>query len=112
MQITRQRVRPAVNIDTQEVCATCQGTGKSVPVILAVDNIVRDLEFILQNRPNAKLSIVAHPFLRAYLTTGFKSIQIKWFLKYRKWIKLSEDMDLDIFAYRFFDRDGDEIRLD
>ncbi|MBK8389864.1 MAG: Rne/Rng family ribonuclease [Saprospiraceae bacterium] len=112
MQITRQRVRPAVNIDTQEGCATCQGTGKSVPAILAVDNIVRDLEFILQNRPNAKLSIVAHPFLRAYLTTGFKSIQIKWFLKYRKWIKLSEDMDLDIFAYRFFDRDGDEIRLD
>ena len=112
MQITRQRVRPAVNIDTQEVCSTCQGTGKSVPAILAIDNIVRDMEFIFSNRPNAKLSLKVHPFIKSYLKAGFKSIQVDWLLKYKKWIKVSEDMDFDLFSYKFYDSNGDEIRLD
>lgn len=112
MQITRQRVRPAVNIDTQEVCATCQGTGKSIPAILVIDNIVRDMEFIFSNKPDSKLSLKAHPFIKSYLKSGLKSEQINWLIKYKKWIKISQDMDFELFAYKFFDGNGDQIRLD
>ena len=58
MQITRQRVRPEVKIDTTEVCPTCNGTGKINPSILIVDDIERDLNFIFQSRPSAKITIV------------------------------------------------------
>ncbi|HMP29470.1 MAG TPA: Rne/Rng family ribonuclease [Saprospiraceae bacterium] len=112
MQITRQRVRPPINIDTLETCSLCKGTGKAVPAILAVDNIVRDLDFILQNRPNTKLSLKAHPFVASYLTKGLFNIQWKWLLKYKKWFKITEDIELDIFTYIFYDHNGDEIRLD
>ena len=34
MQITRQRVRPAMDVDTSEDCPSCFGTGTVKPSIL------------------------------------------------------------------------------
>jgi ribonuclease G len=34
MQITRQRMRPEVNINTSEICPSCNGTGKVSPTLL------------------------------------------------------------------------------
>jgi ribonuclease G len=112
MQITRQRVRPAVKIDTREVCSTCNGTGKSKASILVTDDINRDLDFLIETRPTGKFSIKVHPFVKSYLTKGLKSIQVQWWLKYRKWIKIVADNDVALFQYTFFDANGDEIRLD
>jgi ribonuclease G len=112
MQITRQRVRPTIHIDTLETCGLCKGTGKAVAAILVIDNIKRDLDFILQNRPGTKLSLKAHPFVTSYLTKGFINAQWQWFWKYKKWFKITEDIELDIFTYIFYDHNGDEIRLD
>lgn len=112
MQITRQRVRPSVKIDTQELCSTCGGSGKSKASLLVTDDIVRDLEFLLETRPKGSLLIKVHPFVKAYLTKGFKSIQVEWGLKYKKWIKIMQDNDMSLFDYKFFDANGDEIRLD
>lgn len=112
MQITRQRVRPAVKIDTREVCSTCGGTGKSKASILVTDDIIRDLEFLLETKPNGKFTLKVHPFVKSYLTKGIKSIQVKWWLKYRKWVKLTSDNDYALFEYTFYDKNGDEIRLD
>jgi ribonuclease G len=112
MQITRQRVRPPVKIDTLEVCSLCKGTGKAVSSILVIEDIIRDIEFIIQNRTNAKLSLKTHPFVKSYLTKGLISQQMKWFGKYRKWIKIDDDINFDIFTYKFYDHNGDEIRLD
>ncbi|MDH5382527.1 MAG: Rne/Rng family ribonuclease, partial [Cyclobacteriaceae bacterium] len=39
MQITRQRVRPEMNIKTREVCPACEGTGKVTATILVSDQI-------------------------------------------------------------------------
>ena len=60
MQITRQRVRPEVKIDTTEVCYTCSGTGKVNPTVLITDDIVRDIEYIHQSRPKTSLRIEVH----------------------------------------------------
>jgi len=55
LQITRQRVRPEVNISTAELCPSCNGTGKINPSILLTDNIERDLDFIIQSRPKKNI---------------------------------------------------------
>ncbi len=110
MQITRQRVRPEIEINTTEKCPTCNGTGTIDASILILDGIERDLDFILSSKPKAKLSIKVHPFLEAYLTKGWPSLRMKWFLKYNKWIKIYKDEDFSMLQYRFFDQD-DEIRL-
>ncbi len=111
MQITRQRVRPEVKINTAEVCPSCNGSGKINPSILLTDNIERDLEFILQSRPHSKIHLHVHPYVYAYLRRGLPSIQMKWYMKYFKWIKVVAKTDYQVMQYVFFDANADEIRL-
>ena len=42
MQITRQRMKPEVNINTQEVCPSCAGTGKISSTLLLEDEIEKN----------------------------------------------------------------------
>jgi ribonuclease G len=111
MQITRQRVRPEVKINTAEVCPSCNGSGKVNASILLVDEINRDLDFILQSRPNSKIELHVHPYIDAYLKKGFPSHQMKWARKYFKWIKVKPNADFALTKYQFFDGNMDEIRL-
>ena len=56
------------------------------------------------------LSIVAHPFVAAYLTKGlFKSMQWKWFFKYRQWVKVISDRSLHNGQYIFMNATEHEI---
>ncbi|GAB4494404.1 MAG: ribonuclease E/G [Saprospiraceae bacterium] len=112
MQITRERARPEVVVDTTEVCPTCGGTGKVNATILLTDDIERDLEFVMQSRPKGRLYLRVHPYLEAYLKKGlWKSRQVKWFFKYNKWIRIVPHADYQLTDYRFYDGNDDEIRL-
>ncbi len=111
MQITRQRVRPEVKIDTSEVCPTCGGTGKMNASILLVDDIERDLDYIFQSQPKAKLKLAVHPYIEAYLKKGLPNRQVKWYTKYLRWVTIKADTDYALTKYRFFDKNDDEIRL-
>lgn len=111
MQITRQRVRPEVKIDTSEVCPTCMGSGQSNASILTIDDIERDLNYIIRNRPKSKLRLQVHPFIYAYLKKGIPNIQMRWFMSHNRWIKIQENSDFHLNEYRFFDGRNDEIRL-
>lgn len=111
MQITRQRVRPEVNIVTKETCPSCNGTGKIQASILVADKLERDLEYtaVHQNLPNIKIGL--HPYLHAYFTQGMISKRVKWFFKYFKWVKLIKDSSLPVTEYKFLDETGEEIEL-
>ncbi len=111
MQITRQRVRPEVRINTAEICPACRGTGKVNPSILVIDEIERDLKFILQSRPKSKITLKVHPFLAAYIKRGFPSLQMKWYMQYYNWIRVEEDEDQPMLTYKFYDSNEDEIRF-
>ena len=111
IQITRQRVRPAVKIDTAEKCPTCHGTGKVNATVLVTDEIDRDLLFIRQSRPKSKIKLHVHPFIEAFLKKGLPSIQMKWYLKHGKWIPIKAKNDLPLMEYHFFDGKEDEIKL-
>lgn len=111
MQITRQRVRPEVKINTAEVCPSCKGSGKINPSILLTDDLERDLKFILQSRPKSKIVLTVHPYIEAFLKKGIPSIQMKWYMKFYKWIKIRSNNDYSMTAYKFHDQNDDEIRL-
>ncbi|MBC6995478.1 Rne/Rng family ribonuclease [Neolewinella lacunae] len=111
MQITRQRVRPEVKITTAEKCPTCNGTGKINATILLTDDIERDLNFIMEARPKAKLKLKVHPYVAAYLKRGMPSTQMKWYLKYYRWLQIVQDGDFPITTYKFFDADDEEIKM-
>ena len=111
MQITRQRVRPEVKITTAEKCPTCDGTGKVNATILLTDDIERDLNFIMEARPKAKLKLTVHPFIAAYLKRGMPSLQMKWYLKHYRWLQIQADNDFPITTYKFYDGSDEEIKL-
>lgn len=111
MQITRERVRPQMNIATKEVCPTCNGTGKISASILVSDLIERNIEhlFIKQNEKNLVLAV--HPYLYAYFTKGFISRRMQWYFKYWRWVSLVRDTSLAITEYKFLNKEGEEIQL-
>ena len=111
MQITRERARPEVMVDTAEVCPACGGTGKVNATILLIDEIERDLEFVMQSRSKAPLFLRVHPYIDAFLKKGLPSKQMRWFWKYSKWIRIIPHSDYPLAEYRFFEGNDDEIRL-
>ena len=52
-----------------------------------------------------------HPFVSAFFREGFPSLQMKWLMKYRKWITIHVESEYTLNEYRFFDEHEDEIRL-
>ncbi len=111
MQITRQRVRPEVNIATRESCPACNGTGKVTATILVSDQIEKNLNYLLEQQNESKLVMVVHPYLSAYFTKGIISQRMKWFLKYRKWVEIIPDSALSIMEYSILNKNGEEIEL-
>lgn len=111
MQITRQRVRPEMTIETQENCPSCNGTGKIGASILVSDEIEKNIDFILSKQNEKRISVSVHPYLYAYFTKGLLSRQQKWFLKFNKWVKLVEDSSLAITAFEIHDQQGEEIQV-
>jgi len=114
MQITRQRVKPLIQIETTETCPTCKGLGKIDSPLLVLDEIEEDIDYLLSELNYDKVSIITHPFIEAYLKKGlWKSQQWKWFFKYKKWINIASDHSLYITQYKFYGGDdGSEIELD
>jgi len=111
MQITRQRERQELKIDTSEICPSCAGTGKVNASIFLTDQIEKDLDFIQSTRPAKTLTLEVHPYIAAFLKKGFVSFQIRWFMKYMKWIRIRENHDMPLIEFRFFEGHDDEIRL-
>jgi ribonuclease G len=111
MQITRQRVRPELNIETNENCPTCKGTGKIAPSILLSKEIENNLVYIQDNLNVSKMVLKVHPYLHAYLNRGLFSIGFKWQMRFKKRIKIKSEWSYAILDYKFFDSDGEELEF-
>jgi ribonuclease G len=110
MQITRQRARQEMTIDSSETCPSCKGTGKINPSILLIDTIENQLEFILKTKPIGSITLEAHPFVISYLRKGFFNYTWKWYFRFHKRIHLRENQDIGLINYKFFDG-NEEIRM-
>lgn len=112
MQITRQRVRPEMNIVTLETCPTCNGTGKISASILVTDSIEASLDFLITKQNEPYLELYLHPFLHAYYTRGIFSKRFKWFIRYKRWIKIAKDSSLGITDFKFINKNEEEIKVE
>lgn len=110
-QITRQRVRPEINVDTRETCPTCGGTGTIQASISVTDQIENHLEHLLLKQNEGRVTIMVHPFVYAYYKEGLISRQMRWFFKYKKWVNLVKDSTLGLMEYHFLDKSGEEFEL-
>lgn len=112
MQITRQRVRPEMNVVTCEVCPSCGGAGKIDASILVSKKIEEDLKYILINQNEKGVTLSLHPYLYAFFTQKLISRRLKWLFRYGSWVTLVEDSSMAITEYKFFNTDKEEIVLD
>mgnify|MGYP003306559339 CR=1 FL=1 len=110
MQITRQRVRPATEINTQEVCPVCNGTGKISSSVVIDEAIERRLAYYVGEKKMNTLTLKVSPILGAYLTKGlFSSILGRWKKKYGCKINLVEVTDFTVLQNEFYDEKGGKL---
>ena len=111
IQITRQRVRPVIDVDVQERCPMCDGKGTIKSSLAIVEEIEANIEYLFNVQNEKSLTIIAHPYIHAYLTKGLISRRFKWCRKYHKNIKITADTSLSLVEYKFLNRNGDEIEM-
>ncbi len=111
VQITRQRVRPEMTVQVHEKCPACDGTGKVKSSIILVDEIENNIHYLIKDQNEKYLKLALNPYVHAFITKGFISRRMKWFLRYGKWIRLSSMSSHHFLEYHFFNKNDDEIVL-
>jgi len=111
MQITRQRVRPEMSVQTIERCPSCNGSGEVPPSILFVDELENHIRWSLKKYRFKKITLKLHPYIAAYLTKGLFPICFRWRLKYLRRLTIKPSNSNTFLEYHFFDYKGDKIFL-
>jgi ribonuclease G len=111
MQITRQRVRSVLDMDTSEKCPTCLGTGHSKPSILFTDTLEEKLDNLTNKLNMKKFKLYVHPYVYAYISRGLISMLKRWQWKYSRHMKIIPDQSLGFLEYKFYDADNNEFEV-
>jgi ribonuclease G len=111
MQITRQRMKPEMTINTTEMCPSCNGTGKISSTLVLEDEIEKNLSYLVMQKHKG-LTIEVHPIVFAYLTKGWLfSKKAKWRRKFGQSIKISSNNNYHLTEFHFYDDNDEEIKL-
>ncbi len=112
MQITRQRMRPEVNINTSELCPTCNGTGKITSTLLLEDEIEKKLLYLVTHQ-HKDLTLHVHPIVYSHLTKGwlFYTLRHKWNRKFKTNLKVKADNNYHLTEFHFYDKDEEQIKI-
>lgn len=111
MQITRQRVRPVMDVNVEETCPTCGGTGKIMPSILFTDSLETKIDFLVNKLGIKRFRLYVHPFVAAYINQGIFSIKRRWQMKYGFGVKVLPNQKLAYLQYTFHNMKGEEFIL-
>jgi len=103
VQITRQRVRPELDIKTREENPNKNGEVEA-PVVV-INKLQADLQKLIKKN-HKNIVLTAHPFIAAYLTKGFPSPRNKWFFDFKKWVKIQPRDAYTYLEYHFHDKSG------
>ena len=111
MQITRQRVRPALDIETYETCPSCYGKGVVRPSLLFTDTLKEKLHYLIDDLQVTDFIMYVHPFVDAYIKKGLLSVYRRWRMELGRKFKILPDQSLAYLEYKVIDRDRNEIDL-
>ncbi len=112
MQITRQRVRPVMDIKVYEKCPSCKGSGEVSPAFRFTDELENKLGFFVKRESLASVSLHIHPFVASFLKKGIPSNRFIWALKYKCRIKIKSQASLGFLEYHFYNKKGEELLVD
>ena len=103
MQITRQRVRPAMDVNVDEDCPTCFGSGKIKSSILFTDQLERKIDNLVNKIGVRRFFLHVHPYVAAYINQGIVSLKRKWQMKYGFGVHIVPSQKMGFLQYEFFD---------
>ncbi len=109
MQITRQRVRPALDIVTSEECPSCYGKGSVQPSLLFTDTLHEKIDYLVNEMRVSNFVMYVHPFVDAYLKKGLISLYRRWRMEFGRKFKILPDQSLAYLQYRVLDSNKAEI---
>ncbi len=111
MQITRQRVRPALDLVTTEECPSCFGKGIVQPSLLFTDTLEEKIEYMVNSLKMKNFIVYVHPYVDAYLKKGLISLATKWKFTIGGGFKILPDQSLAYLQYRVIDSKHNEIDI-
>ena len=111
VQITRQRVRPEMNIVTTEKCPACGGSGEVKASIVTTYEIENYIKYLANEQNEVYIKLHVHPFIHAYLVKGFLSLRLKWMIKNHVWLKIVPTTTYNLLEYHFFNKKDDEFKI-
>ena len=103
MQITRQRVRPAMDVSVDETCPTCFGKGKIKSSILFTDQLERKIDRLVNRIGVKNFYLHVHPYVAAYINQGIISLKRRWQMKYGFGLHIVSSQKLAFLQYEFYD---------
>lgn len=103
MQITRQRVRPAMDVNVEETCPTCFGKGKIKSSIIFTDQLESKIDRLVNKIGVKSFYLHVHPYVAAYINKGFVSLKRKWQIKYGLGVHVIPSQKLAFLQYEFYD---------
>ena len=103
MQITRQRVRPAMDVNVDEECPTCFGSGKIKSSILFTDQLERKIDNLVNKIGIKRFHLHVHPYVAAYINKGVVSLKRKWQMKYGWGVQVIPSEKMGFLQYEFYD---------
>ncbi|HOU47503.1 MAG TPA: ribonuclease E/G, partial [Chitinophagales bacterium] len=108
MEITRQRMKEQVMIDTREPLFHGNNKYKVDQPLQIIDNIKVEL---MQLKPHKEKNFLlyAHPFIYAYLKKDTFSFRMYWYAKTGKVIRLIQDSSLHLGDYKLMTKAGDKV---
>lgn len=111
MQITRQRVRPEMEISTSESCPICHGKEIIRPSILFTDTLRMKISYMTNTLKMKNITLKVHPYIYAYINEGFPSMKWKWKWKYGWGLNIIPDQNLELLEYHFLDKNKIEVDM-
>ncbi len=101
-----------MNIHVLEKCPVCNGTGEAKSSILLIDEIEKNIQYLIQDQNEKRLTLMVHPYIHAYLKRGlFWSVQFKWYKQFKSWVKILPNSAYHFLEFHFFNKNDDEIKL-
>ena len=111
MQITRQRVRPAMDVNVEETCPTCNGSGKIKSSILFTDLLEGKIDRLVNKIGIKKFYLHVHPYVAAFINKGAVSLKWQWRVKYGFGVHIIPSQKLAYLQYEFYDTNGQFIDM-
>ena len=103
MQITRQRVRPAMDVSVDETCPTCFGRGKIKSSILFTDQLESKIDHLVNKIGVKTFYLHVHPYVAAYINKGLLSLKRKWQIKYGLGVHVISSQKMAFLEDEFYD---------